>query len=89
VDGRPIAAAEALTHISLYKPRNVLSTVEKETGDDRRTIPELVGQSGRLYPVERPDYESEGLILMANDRDLANQLTHPRHGHQEECRGRS
>jgi 23S rRNA pseudouridine2605 synthase len=86
LDGKPIAAAEALTYIALYKPRNVLSTVEKEKGDDRRTVRDLVEESGHLYPVGRLDYESEGLILMTNDGDLANELTHPRYGHLKEYR---
>ena len=86
VDGKAIAAAEALTYIALYKPRNVLSTVEKERNDDRRTVRDLVEESGHLYPVGRLDYESEGLILMTNDGDLTNQLTHPRYGHQKEYR---
>jgi 23S rRNA pseudouridine2605 synthase len=86
LDGKPIAAAEALTYIALYKPRNVLSTVEKEKNDDRRTVRDLVEESGHLYPVGRLDYESEGLILMTNDGDLANQLTHPRYGHDKEYR---
>jgi len=86
VDGKPIAAAEALTYIALYKPRNVLSTVEKERDDDRRTVRELVEEGGHLYPVGRLDYESEGLILMTNDGDLANRLTHPRYGHEKEYR---
>jgi 23S rRNA pseudouridine2605 synthase len=86
VDGRPVAAAEALTYIALYKPRNVLSTVEKEKGDDRQTVRDLVEVSGHLYPVGRLGYESEGLILITNDGDLANQLTHPRYGHEREYR---
>ncbi len=86
VDGRPIAAAEKLTYVALYKPRNVLSTVEKEKDDDRRTVRELVEETGHLYPVGRLDYESEGLILMTNDGDLANWLTHPRYGHEKEYR---
>ena len=86
VDGKPIAAAEMLTYIALYKPRNVLSTVEKEKDDDRRTVRDLVEESGHLYPVGRLDYESEGLILMTNDGDLANRLTHPRYGHEKEYR---
>jgi 23S rRNA pseudouridine2605 synthase len=86
VDGKPIAAAEALTYVALYKPRNVLSTVEKEKNDDRRTVRELVEVSEHLYPVGRLDYESEGLILMTNDGELANQLTHPRYGHEKEYR---
>lgn len=86
LDGKPVAAAQALTYIALYKPRNVLSTVEKERNDDRRTVRDLVEESGHLYPVGRLDYESEGLILMTNDGDLANQLTHPRYGHEKEYR---
>lgn len=86
VDGKPIAAAEMLTYIALYKPRNVLSTVEKEKGDDRRTVRDLVEEAGHLYPVGRLDYESEGLILMTNDGELANLLTHPRYGHEKEYR---
>lgn len=86
VDGRPIAAAELLTYIALYKPRNVLSTVESERGDDRQTVRDLVDAPGHLYPVGRLDFESEGLVLMTNDGELTNQLTHPRYGHEKEYR---
>lgn len=86
VDGKPIAAAEQLTYIALYKPRNVLSTVEKERDDDRRTVRDLIEEPGHIYPVGRLDFESEGLILMTNDGDLANRLTHPRYGHEKEYR---
>ena len=84
VDGKPIAAAESLTYVALYKPRNVLSTVESERGDDRQTVRDLVDAPGHLYPVGRLDFESEGLVLMTNDGELTNQLTHPRFGHQKE-----
>ena len=86
VDGRPIAAAESLTYIALYKPRNVLSTVERERGDTRQTVRDLVDAPGHLYPVGRLDFESEGLVLMTNDGELTNQLTHPRFGHEKEYR---
>ena len=86
LDGRPIAAAEALTYIALYKPRNVLSAVEGERGDDRQTVRDLVDVSGHLYPVGRLDFESEGLVLMTNDGDLTNKLTHPKFGHEKEYR---
>lgn len=86
VDGKPIAAPERLTYIALYKPRNVLSTIEKEKGDDRRTVRDLVDAPGHLYPVGRLDFESEGLVLMTNDGDLTNRLTHPRYGHEKEYR---
>jgi len=86
VDGRPIAAAEKLIYIALYKPRNVLSTVESERGDDRQTVRNLVEVSEHVHPVGRLDFESEGLVLMTNDGDLTNKLTHPRFGHQKEYR---
>lgn len=84
VDGKSIASAEKLIYIALYKPRYVLSTVEKERGDDRQTVRELVDLSGQLHPVGRLDYESEGLVLLTNDGDLTNRLTHPRFGHTKE-----
>jgi 23S rRNA pseudouridine2605 synthase len=84
VDGKPLAVAEQLTYIALYKPRNVLSTVESERGDDRQTVRDLVDAPGHLYPVGRLDFESEGLVLMTNDGELTNRLTHPKFGHTKE-----
>jgi len=86
VDGKPIAAAEVLTYVALHKPRNVLSTVENERGDQRQNVRDLIDISVNLYPVGRLDFESEGLVLMTNDGDLANRLTHPRFGHEKEYR---
>ena len=84
VDGRPIAAAESLIYVALHKPRNALSTVEKERGDTRQTVRELVDIPEHVYPVGRLDFESEGLVIMTNDGELANRLTHPRYGHTKE-----
>lgn len=84
VDGRPIEKTEPLVYIALNKPRGVLSTVE--TPDPRPTIRDLVPVPGTLYPVGRLDVESEGLILLTNDGELANRLSHPRYGHQKEYR---
>ena len=86
VDGKPIPTAEALTYIALYKPRMVLSTVEGEAGDDRKTVRDLVEIPQHVYPVGRLDFESEGLVLMTNDGDLTNRLTHPKFGHEKEYR---
>src|SRR5512142_745257 len=86
VDGKPIASAETLTYIALYKPRMVLSTVENEPGDERQTVRGLVDIPQHVHPVGRLDFESEGLVLMTNDGDLTNQLTHPRYGHEKEYR---
>ena len=82
VDGKPIVAAETLTYIALYKPRMILSAVEAERGDDRKTVRDLVETQQHVYPVGRLDFESEGLVLMTNDGDLTNRLTHPKFGHE-------
>lgn len=83
VDGRAIKPPEQKIYIALNKPRYVLSTVEKEAGDSRQTVRDLIPANERLYPVGRLDFESEGLVLMTNDGDLAQKLTHPSHGHQK------
>lgn len=84
VDGKALPQAESLTYIALYKPRNVLSAAEGQ--DDRQTVRDLVPVEGHLYPVGRLDFDSEGLILMTNDGELTNKLTHPRYGHEKEYR---
>ncbi len=84
LDGKAIASAEILAYIAMYKPRNVLSAVEGQ--DKRPTVRELIPLEGHLYPVGRLDFDSEGLILMTNDGDLTNKLTHPRYGHEKEYR---
>jgi 23S rRNA pseudouridine2605 synthase len=84
LDGKPIAANVEYVYIALHKPRKVLSTVAPEPGDNRKTVRDLVDVPDRVYPVGRLDFDSEGLILMTNDGDLANKLTHPRYGHEKE-----
>jgi 23S rRNA pseudouridine2605 synthase len=86
LDGKPISASEKYIYIALNKPRFVLSTVESEDGDNRETVIDLVKVPERIYPVGRLDLESEGLILLTNDGELTNILTHPRFGHQKEYR---
>ena len=82
LDGKPLPPREKLIYIALYKPRNIISSVEDEVG--RKTVRDLIPETGHLYPVGRLDWDSEGLILMTNDGDLTNHLTHPRYGHQKE-----
>ena len=86
LDGKPVAADVEYVYVALHKPRNVLSTVAPEPGDNRKTVRDLMDLPDRLYPVGRLDFDSEGLILMTNDGDLANKLTHPRYGHEKEYR---
>lgn len=86
LDGKALPRPESLTftYIALYKPRNVLSAAEGQ--DDRQVVRDLIPMEGHLYPVGRLDYDSEGLILMTNDGELTNKLTHPRYGHEKEYR---
>jgi 23S rRNA pseudouridine2605 synthase len=84
LDGKPVQVAEPLVYIALYKPRGVLSAVTSL--DPRPTVLDLVDVPERVYPVGRLDADSEGLILLTNDGDLANRLTHPRYGHEKEYR---
>src|SRR4030042_3157866 len=84
LDGNLLKPPEAFQYIALYKPRGVLSTVIAP--DPRPTVRDLVPVQGTLYPVGRLEVDSEGLILLTNDGELANQLTHPRYGHEKEYR---
>ncbi len=86
MDGKALPKTESLslTYIALYKPRNVLSAAEGH--DEREVVRDLIPIEGHLYPVGRLDFDSEGLILMTNDGELTNKLTHPRFGHEKEYR---
>ena len=84
LDGKPVQVTESLVYIALHKPRGVLSAVTSP--DPRPTVLDLVNLPERVYPVGRLDVDSEGLILLTNDGDLANRLTHPRYGHEKEYR---
>src|SRR5437016_1992305 len=79
VDGKLITRPEPHRYIILYKPREVMTTVEDPQG--RRTVIDLVrGVRERIYPVGRLDFHSEGLVLLTNDGDLAFKVSHPTHG---------
>ena len=84
VDRQPIPTIENSVYIALYKPRGVLSSVSSP--DRRPTVRDLVDVPEHLYPVGRLDLDSEGLILLTNDGEVANRLTHPRYGHEKEYR---
>ncbi len=84
VDGQNIPKPAANVYIVLNKPREVLS--DTDAMDPRTTVFDLVKQPGHLFAVGRLDYDSEGLILLTNDGELANRLTHPRYGHEKEYR---
>lgn len=83
VDGKSLPPPEEKVYIMLNKPRGCVTTLSDEKG--RRTVAELVSEPGvRLYPVGRLDMNSEGLLIMTNDGDLAERLMHPRGG-VEKC----
>ena len=77
VDGRPVEGPEPRVLFALNKPVGVVSSARDTHG--RPTVVALVPTAGlRLYPVGRLDADSSGLILLTNDGELANRLTHPR-----------
>jgi 23S rRNA pseudouridine2605 synthase len=79
VDGRRIAASEKHVYVALNKPPGVVTTMSDTRG--RKTIADLLGdRAERLFHVGRLDYETEGLMLMMNDGELAHRLAHPRYG---------
>lgn len=82
LDGE-VVLPESVRVFLVHKPRNILCTVHDPEG--RRTVLELLPDlSARLYPVGRLDRNSEGLLLVTNDGDLAHRLTHPRYGVHKE-----
>lgn len=83
VFGKTIKIASAPnTYIIINKPINVLSDIKDHRG--RKKIIDLVDYPGYLFIVGRLDFKSEGLILLTDDGEIANQLTHPRYEHQKE-----
>jgi pseudouridine synthase len=79
VDGRRLKGAERQRYILLNKPAGYVTT--RSDPQRRRTVMDLLGGVREyVYPVGRLDYDTEGLLLLTNDGDLAARLTHPRHG---------
>lgn len=78
VDGAPIPVAADIVTYLLYKPVGVISTADDPRG--RSTVVDLIETEHRLYPVGRLDADSEGLILVSNDGELTNRVTHPSFG---------
>ena len=78
VDGRRLRAPERHRYILLNKPAGVVTT--RSDPQRRQTVVDLLqGVREYVYPVGRLDYDSEGLLILTNDGDLAARLTHPRH----------
>lgn len=76
VRGKAVVPVNEKVYIMLNKPRGLVTTMSDELG--RKTVSDLVADAGnRIFPVGRLDRDSEGLLIMTNDGDFANKLTHP------------
>lgn len=76
--GKPVGGEVRKVCIMLNKPRGYITTMEDERG--RKCVADLVSDIGvRVYPIGRLDRDSEGLLLLTNDGELANMLTHPKY----------
>jgi 23S rRNA pseudouridine2605 synthase len=89
VDGRRVKAATARRYILMYKPRGYITS--RSDPEQRPTVIDLLATGGvreYVYPVGRLDYESEGLLLLTSDGELAERLMHPSHGVAREYHAR-
>jgi 23S rRNA pseudouridine2605 synthase len=78
IDGIPLPSVAQKVYIMLHKPRGYVTTLSDEKG--RKDVSQLVADcQTRVYPVGRLDMDSEGLLLLTNDGELTNKLTHPKH----------
>jgi len=85
VDGRRVKAAGPRRYLLLYKPRGYITS--RSDPQRRPTVMDLLATGGvreYVYPVGRLDYDSEGLLILTSDGELAARLTHPRHGVERE-----
>lgn len=78
VDGERVVVDTTLRYLMLNKPQNVVSTTSDPEG--RPTVMDLINLDERLYPIGRLDQDTEGLLLLTNDGDLAHRLLHPSFG---------
>lgn len=82
VDGAPVGVRPDLVHYVLNKPAGVVTTANDPQG--RPTVVGLVPDEPRVFPVGRLDADTEGLLLLTNDGELAHRLTHPSYGVEKE-----
>lgn len=81
-NGQVVKKSKNYTYYVLNKPKGIISTASDEK--DRKTVMDLVPKEPRVYPVGRLDRDSEGLIILTNDGELTNLLTHPSGMHEKE-----
>ncbi len=81
VDGAPIKISVERTYVMINKPMGIVTAVTRQSQEHRRVVRDMVNLPGHLYPVGRLDADSEGLVLLTDDGDMAQKLTHPRYEH--------
>lgn len=84
LDGELLGIREKKIYILFNKPKGVLSSSRSQGG--KPTVFDFVKAPARVFPVGRLDLDSQGLLLLTNDGELANRLMHPRYGHEKEYR---
>lgn len=79
-------AMQARVYYAIYKPRNVLASKTERHDDDRKTVYQFVPYKGHLFSIGRLDADSDGLVVLTNDGEMAQKLSHPRYKHTKTYR---
>ncbi len=80
-DGSLLRMQAERTYVMINKPMGIVTAVVQQSQEHRRVVRDLIPLPGHLFPVGRLDADSEGLVLMTDDGDMAQKLTHPRYEH--------
>lgn len=86
VDGERLRLSQSFTYVMVNKPRGVITAAAAQRQEGRPTVRDLVDLPGRIVPVGRLDADSEGLVILTDDGELVNRLTHPRFEHPKTYR---
>jgi pseudouridine synthase len=81
VDGKPLRFDQTKIYYAINKPRNVISATTSQRQEERQNVRDLVPHTGHLFTIGRLDVDSDGLMVLTNDGELANKLSHPRYMH--------
>lgn len=77
LDGKVIKPEENMVYIMVNKPTEIITSAKDQF--DRKTVLDIVNVKERVYPVGRLDYDTSGLLILTNDGDVTNRMTHPSH----------
>ncbi|MCA9908507.1 MAG: pseudouridine synthase [Anaerolineae bacterium] len=86
VDGQRLNPPEARVYYAINKPRNVLTSPPERADDKRKTVLQMIPHQGHLFSIGRLDADSEGLVVLTDDGELAQRLSHPRYKHTKTYR---